>query len=195
MPPSGADRLGLVIDIKLLRDQPDAVRASQRARGEDEGIVDAILTADERRRSSIADFEALRAEQKSYGKRVAAAKGDQKAALVAAAKATSDRVKELQAAADVADAELGVGDVGGGLQLLDPVGGGLCRCDQRRLLVALGRCDTLAVRLLLGPKRLEIGDGRPTSLVRRQDRVNDPFVLTTGTLCRPHGVGLVAQKL
>jgi seryl-tRNA synthetase len=96
-----------VIDIKLLRDQPDAVRASQRARGEDEGIVDAILTADERRRSSIADFEALRAEQKSYGKRVAAAKGDQKAALVAAAKATSDRVKELQAAADVADAELG----------------------------------------------------------------------------------------
>jgi len=95
-----------VIDIKLLRDQPDAVRASQRARGEDEGIVDAILTADERRRSSIADFEALRAEQKSYGKRVAAAKGEDKAALVAAAKATSDRVKELQAAADAAEAEL-----------------------------------------------------------------------------------------
>jgi len=95
-----------VIDIKLLRDQPDAVRASQRARGEDEGIVDAILTADERRRSSIAQFEALRAEQKSFGKQVAAAKGEQKASLVAAAKATSDRVKELQAAADDADSEL-----------------------------------------------------------------------------------------
>jgi seryl-tRNA synthetase len=95
-----------VIDIKLLRDQPDAVRASQRARGEDEGIVDAILTADERRRSSIAQFEALRAEQKSFGKQVAAAKGEQKASLVAAAKATSDKVKELQAAADDADSEL-----------------------------------------------------------------------------------------
>jgi seryl-tRNA synthetase len=95
-----------VIDIKLLRDQPDVVRASQRARGEDEGIVDAILTADERRRSSIADFEALRAEQKSYGKRVAAARGEEKTALVTAAKATSDRVKELQAAADAAEAEL-----------------------------------------------------------------------------------------
>jgi seryl-tRNA synthetase len=82
------------------------VRASQRARGEDEGIVDAILTADERRRSSISDFEALRAEQKSFGKRVAAAKGEQKQALVAAAKATSERVKELQAAADTADTEL-----------------------------------------------------------------------------------------
>ena len=95
-----------MIDIKLLREHPDAVRASQRARGEDEGIVDAILTADERRRSSIAEFEALRAEQKSFGKQVAAAQGAQKAVLVAAAKATSDRVKELQATADAADAEL-----------------------------------------------------------------------------------------
>ena len=95
-----------MIDIKLLREQPDAVRASQRARGEDEGIVDEILKADELRRSSIAEFEALRAEQKAFGKQVAAAKGEQKAALVATAKATSDRVKELQAAADAADGEL-----------------------------------------------------------------------------------------
>ena len=97
-----------MIDIKLLRDRPDSVRASQRARGEDEGIVDAILTADERRRSSIAEFEVLRAQQKSFGKQVAAARGEQKAEMVAAAKATSDRVKELQAAADAADAELAV---------------------------------------------------------------------------------------
>jgi len=95
-----------VIDIKLLRDQPDAVRASQRARGEDEGIVDEILKADELRRSSIAEFEALRAEQKAFGKRVAAAQSDQKAVLVAAAKATSDLVKVLQIAAADAEAEL-----------------------------------------------------------------------------------------
>jgi len=96
-----------VIDIKLLRDQPDVVRASQRARGEDEGIVDAILAADDRRRSSIADFESLRAEQKSFGRRVAAAKGEDKAALVARAKATSDKVKALQAEADEAGEKLG----------------------------------------------------------------------------------------
>ena len=95
-----------MIDIKFLRDQPDAVRASQRARGEDEGIVDAILTADEQRRSSIAQFEALRAEQKSFGRQVAAAEGEQKAALMVAAKATSERVKELLADADAADTEL-----------------------------------------------------------------------------------------
>ena len=84
-----------MIDIKLLREQPDAVRASQRARGEDQGIVDAILAADERRRSCIAEFESLRAQQKSSGRQVAAAKGADKAALVAAAKATAARVKEL----------------------------------------------------------------------------------------------------
>ncbi len=95
-----------MIDIKLLRDQPDAVRASQRARGEDEGIVDAILGADERRRSSIAGYESLRAQQKLFGKQVAAAKGEEKAALVASAKATSDRVKELQVLADAAETEL-----------------------------------------------------------------------------------------
>ena len=95
-----------MIDIKLLRDQPDVVRASQRARGEDEGIVDEILGADERRRSSIAEYESLRAEQKSFGKQVAAAKGQEKAVLVASAKATSDRVKELQALADAAEVEL-----------------------------------------------------------------------------------------
>ena len=95
-----------MIDIKLLRDQPDIVRTSQRARGEDEGVVDAILTADERRRSSITEFEALRAEQKSFGKQVAAATGEQKQALVAAGKATAERVKELQAAAAAAEVEL-----------------------------------------------------------------------------------------
>jgi len=95
-----------VIDIKLLREQPDAVRASQHARGEDEGIVDEILKADELRRSSIAEFEALRAEQKAFGKKVAAAQGAQKAVLVAAAKATSDLVKVLQIATADAEAEL-----------------------------------------------------------------------------------------
>ena len=64
-----------MIDIKLLREDPDLVRASQRARGEDEGVVDAIRAADERRRSSLTAFEQLRAEQKSMGKEVARASG------------------------------------------------------------------------------------------------------------------------
>lgn len=95
-----------MIDIKLLRDDPDLVRASQRARGEDEGVVDAIREADERRRSSLTSFERLRAEQKSMGKDVARAQGEEKQALLARTKQLAGEVKAAQAAADEAQAEL-----------------------------------------------------------------------------------------
>ncbi len=95
-----------MIDLRLLRDQPDTVRASQRARGEDESLVDAVLDADARRRASLLDFEGRRAEQKAFGKQVAAAKGEEKAALVAQAKQLAEQVKALQAEADGAQAEL-----------------------------------------------------------------------------------------
>ena len=62
-----------MIDLRLLREDPDAARASQRARGEDEALVDAVLAADQRRRTALTDFERQRAEQKSFGKQVAQA--------------------------------------------------------------------------------------------------------------------------
>lgn len=95
-----------MIDIKLVRDNPDEVRRSQIARGDDPGVVEAILAADERRRSSLSGFEAARSEQKSFGKLVAAAKGDEKTALLAQVKELSERVKALDAAAAAADIEL-----------------------------------------------------------------------------------------
>ncbi|MBM6403413.1 serine--tRNA ligase [Phycicoccus sp. CSK15P-2] len=95
-----------MIDIRLLREDPDTVRASQRARGEDAGVVDAVLAADERRRSSLTAFERLRAEQKSMGKQVARAQGDDKQALLARTKELSAEVKRLQADADAAQTEL-----------------------------------------------------------------------------------------
>jgi seryl-tRNA synthetase len=95
-----------VIDIRLLREDPDTVRASQRARGEDESVVDAILAADERRRASLTSYERLRAEQKSMGKEVARAQGGEKQALLARTKELAAEVKALQAGADDAQAEL-----------------------------------------------------------------------------------------
>ena len=64
-----------MIDLRTLRDNPDLVRASQRARGEDEGLVDRILAADEKRRSSIASFDVLRAEQKQLGRQIGPLQG------------------------------------------------------------------------------------------------------------------------
>ena len=90
-----------VIDPKLVRDDPEAVRASQRARREDPDLVDAVLAADDLRRSTIAGFDRLRAEQKGLGREVAQAAGDEKAALLARTKHLSGEVK----AADVAQNE------------------------------------------------------------------------------------------
>jgi seryl-tRNA synthetase len=95
-----------VIDLKLLRDNPDRVRASQRARGEDESVVDAVLAAEEKRRSSLTAFEQLRAEQKSMGKQVAQAQGDEKQALLARTKEIAAQVKANQSATDEAAEEL-----------------------------------------------------------------------------------------
>ena len=86
-----------MIDVKLLRDNPELVRSSQKARGESVDVVDQALAADEARRSAIVEFEALRAEQNTLSKSVGAAKGDEKTALLEKAKALSAQVKEAEA--------------------------------------------------------------------------------------------------
>jgi seryl-tRNA synthetase len=95
-----------VIDLRLLRDDPDRVRASQRARGEDPGLVDALLAADEQRRMSVTRFQSLRAEQKAFGKQVASASGDERAALVEKAQALAAEVKAAEAEVSAAEAAL-----------------------------------------------------------------------------------------
>ncbi|MCL2092447.1 MAG: serine--tRNA ligase [Micrococcales bacterium] len=92
-----------MIDLKLLRDDPDLVRASQRARGADPGLVDEVLDADARRRAALTEFERLRAKQKVHGKHVAQAQGEEKQHLLVQAKALAERVKALQADADAAE--------------------------------------------------------------------------------------------
>ena len=87
-----------MIDPRLLRDDADALRAAQRRRGEPTELVDDLVAADERRRSSIAAFESVRAEQKNVGKLIAQAQGEEKQALLAKTKALSAQVKEAEAA-------------------------------------------------------------------------------------------------
>ena len=82
-----------MIDIKFLRDNPDVVRASQKGRGENVELVDQIIAIDEIKRAAITEFETLRQEQNLLSKSVGAAKGDEKAALLANAKSLADKVK------------------------------------------------------------------------------------------------------
>jgi len=92
-----------VIDPQLLRDAPDVIKTSQRARGESESLVDDAVAADAARRSAIASFEELRAEQNAFGKTVAKAPKEEKAGLVAQAQQLAAKVKEAQAASTEAD--------------------------------------------------------------------------------------------
>ena len=94
-----------MIDIKVLRESPDLVRASQSARGEDVSLVDRVIAADEIRRSAIVEFEALKAEQNTLSKSVGSAKGDEKTALLEKAKALSDAVKAAESKKNATEAE------------------------------------------------------------------------------------------
>ncbi|TFV55094.1 serine--tRNA ligase [Mycobacterium sp. PS03-16] len=92
-----------MIDLKLLRDDPDVVRASQRARGEDPALVDALLDADTARRAAVSAADNLRAEQKAASKKVGKASREERPALLAAAKDLAEQVKAAESAQ--ADAE------------------------------------------------------------------------------------------
>ena len=94
-----------MIDLKVLRDNPDLVRSSQRTRGEDPGLVDDLLAADERRRQSIKQADELRAEQKALGKKIGQASPEERPALLAGSNELKEKVKaaeEQQKAAEQA---------------------------------------------------------------------------------------------
>ncbi|GAB3206294.1 serine--tRNA ligase [Marinactinospora thermotolerans] len=95
-----------MIDLRALRDDPDRLRASQRARGEDESIVDRLLELDSGRRSALARFESLRAEQKSVGKSVSKASPEEREQILAKAKTLAADVKAAEAEAERIAAEL-----------------------------------------------------------------------------------------
>ena len=94
-----------MIDPKWLRTDPDRIRRPQAARGESVELVDQLIAADSSRRAQIVAYEGLRAEQKTIGKSVARASGDEKAALLTQTKQLAADVKAAQAEAETAGAQ------------------------------------------------------------------------------------------
>jgi seryl-tRNA synthetase len=86
-----------VIDVQVLRSDPDRVRASQRARGDSESLVDDLITADQARRDTIAAYEELRAEQKELGRQLSRASGEERTRLLGRTKELADLVKKADA--------------------------------------------------------------------------------------------------
>ncbi len=94
-----------MIDIRFVRENPDVVRESQRRRGNDEASVDALLAADEARRSALQTFETTRASQKELSRSIGKASPEERPAILAEAKALAEHVKQLEAAANEAEQE------------------------------------------------------------------------------------------
>jgi seryl-tRNA synthetase len=95
-----------VIDVRQLREDPERVRDSQRARGEDPALVDALLAADDRRRAAVSAADSLRGEQKALGKRIPRASAEERPGLLEQARKLAEEVRAAEADQGAADAAL-----------------------------------------------------------------------------------------
>jgi seryl-tRNA synthetase len=96
-----------VLDLKLVRDDPERVRAALALRGP--GVadqVDRLLELDVARRSLVTEVDGLRAEQKRRGKQVAGAAAGERERVLAGLKELSARVDQAEARLRAAEAEL-----------------------------------------------------------------------------------------
>ena len=95
-----------VIDLKFLRENPAVVRESQVNRGEDPALVDQLLAADERRREAISAADALRGEQKAFGKKIGQASPEERPALLEGSNELKAKVKDAEERQKGAEAEV-----------------------------------------------------------------------------------------
>ncbi|MGC5617535.1 serine--tRNA ligase [Georgenia sp. Z1491] len=93
-----------MIDVRALREDPQTARDSQVSRGADPGLVDRILEADQARRSTLGEFESMRAEHKEFSRGVGKASPEERPAILARAKEMAAEVSAAQERADAAAA-------------------------------------------------------------------------------------------
>ncbi|QSB05217.1 serine--tRNA ligase [Natronoglycomyces albus] len=85
-----------MIDLRVLRENPELFRESMQKRRASSDVVDQLLSSDSEHRSALQSFESLRAEQKAMGKQVAQAQGEQKQQLLERTKALAAEVKAAE---------------------------------------------------------------------------------------------------
>ncbi len=95
-----------MIDLRSLRENPDVARSSQIARGADPSVVDQLLAADVERRAAISAFDAIRAEQKAFGRTVGQASKEDRPALLEQGKELAAAVRAAETAANAANESL-----------------------------------------------------------------------------------------
>ena len=180
-----------MIDLKLLRDEPDLVRRSQRDRGEDPALVDALLEADVARRAAISAADELRGEQKSVSRQVGKADPDQRPALLEQAKELAAQVKATEAEEAEAKAKMDAAHMAISNVVLDgvPAGGE----EDFEVLEHIGEIPEIAE-----PKdHLELGESLGLIDMKRGAKVSGArfyFLTGAGALLQLGLLQLAAQR-
>jgi len=86
-----------MLDIRFIREQPDAVKTGIQRKGEDPARVDEILRLDEQRRQLLQKSEALKSRKNTVSAEVARmkSKGEDASAVIAEMKTVADNIKVL----------------------------------------------------------------------------------------------------
>jgi seryl-tRNA synthetase len=96
-----------MLDLKLIRSEPERVKAALARRGAVED-VDALLALDARRRELLPEIEGAQAERKTLSKQIGEAKqrGEDAGEAMAAVQGLKDRIEDGKAELEKVDAEL-----------------------------------------------------------------------------------------
>jgi seryl-tRNA synthetase len=98
-----------MLDIQLIRDNPDIVRKSLRDRQMEDAPVEQILELDEKRRTIIQDVENLKAERNAASKEIGRMKdAEQRQAKIEEMRVVGERIGELDEKLRNIESELGI---------------------------------------------------------------------------------------
>ena len=96
-----------MLDINLIRENPEAARAGMRKRGMDPSPVDEAVRLDARWREVLVEAEALKAERNKVSKEIGKMKDQaEREAKIAAMRAVGDKIKQLDEEVSQLEAEL-----------------------------------------------------------------------------------------
>ncbi|MFA5927416.1 MAG: serine--tRNA ligase [Patescibacteria group bacterium] len=89
-----------MLDIKIIRDNPEEIKRSITRKGADSNLVDQALETDEKRRQVLAEIEQVQSELNRRSSDIARLHGQQKIDAIKEASLLSDKVKELKPKVD-----------------------------------------------------------------------------------------------
>ncbi len=97
-----------MLDVKMVRANPDLVREALRRRGEPASSLDEFIAVEEERRRLTTEVESMRSERKQASEAIGARRkaGEDASAAMAATRELGERIKERESALAVSEARL-----------------------------------------------------------------------------------------